>query len=167
MEMIEPSPIDVFARLVADSGQAAELSRGETLFSEGELARSLDFLVRGAVRLSHPREGEEPLIVGLVRAGQLIEPGPFFLGERHETSANAVIPCRVIRTDRAVLESLLEEEPDLRVPILELLHDATEQSVRIARFLRTAHRIPETSGAQYEGSPPEVIVDTPALERPK
>lgn len=167
MEMIDTGPIDVFARLVADSGMAVELSRGETLFSEGDPARLLDFLIRGAVRLSHPRDGQEPLIVGLVRAGQLIEPGPFFLGESHETTASAVTPCRVVRTDRSVLEALLEEQPDLRVPILELLHDATEQSVRIARFLRTAHRIPETSGKPYQTSPEEVMHDTPPLQRPK
>lgn len=167
METTDTGPIEMFARLVADSGRATELSRGEVLFSEGDLARSLDFLVRGAVRLSHPREGEEPLIVGLVRAGQLIEPGPFFLAEPHETTASAVTPCRVLRTDRSVLESLLEQKPDLRVPILELLHDATEQSVRIARFLRTAHRIPETSGAHYDVSQEAVTIDTPMAQRPK
>ncbi len=160
MNMIDSPPVDLFARLAAKKGRGVELSRGEVLFFEGDPSQSLDFLLRGALRLSHPREDEEPLIVGLVRAGQLIEPGPFFLNECHETSASAVTPCKVLRIERPVLEALLEEQPDLRVPVLELLRDATEQSVRIARFLRTAHRTPETSGTPRIESLADVTVDT-------
>lgn len=166
MNMIDTAPVDLFARLVAENGRGIELPRGEELFCEGDPAPSLDFLLRGALRLSHPRDGDEPLIVGLVRAGQLVEPGPFFLNECHETSACAVTPCRIIRIDRSALEALLEEQPDLRVPVLELLRDATEQSVRIARFLRTAHRIPETSGASCAESLEDVMVDTIRVEEP-
>lgn len=165
MDIIDSGPIEVFANVVAESGRTIDLPRGEVLFSEGDSAVSLDFLVKGAVRLWHPRVGQEPLVVGIVHAGQLVEPGPFFLGERHETSASAVTPCRVIRTAHSVIEELLAAQPELRIPLLELLHNATAQSIRIARFLRTAHRIPETSGTKREGSHKEVMSDTYGVDR--
>lgn len=167
MKSLDVNPIELFGRVVAESGRTVDLPRGEVLFSEGEPARALDLLVRGAVRLWHHREGEEPLVVGVVRAGQLVEPGPFFLGAEHETSASTVTPCTVIRTDRDVIDDLIESQPELRVPLLELLHDATEQSVQVARFLRTVHRIPETSGAACAPSLEGVTHDTSAPDRSK
>ncbi|HUF17688.1 MAG TPA: cyclic nucleotide-binding domain-containing protein [Thermoanaerobaculia bacterium] len=141
-EMMQLSPIEEFKGAVEMGGETVEVDRNANIFLAGELAETLDLLLSGSVRLWYPRAGNDPLLVGVVRAGQLLEPGPFFLGGVHGTSASTITPCRILRVRREALEEAMARRADLRVPLLELLRDAMDHSIRVARFLRTAHLSP-------------------------
>jgi CRP-like cAMP-binding protein len=136
------SPIEEFKGAVETGGETLEVDRNCPIFMAGEPAETLDLLLTGSARLWYPRSGDEPLLVGVVRAGQLLEPGPFFLGSVHGTSASTITPCRILRVRREALEEAMAQRADLRVPLLELLRDAMDHSIRVARFLRTAHLAP-------------------------
>jgi CRP-like cAMP-binding protein len=140
--MTHLSPIEEFRGAVEVGGEILEIDRNAHIFMAGEPAETLDLLLSGSVRLWYPRAGADPLLVGVVREGQLLEPGPFFLGSVHGTAASAITPCRVLRVQREALEEAMARRADLRVPLLELLRDAMDHSIRVARFLRTAHLTP-------------------------
>jgi CRP/FNR family cyclic AMP-dependent transcriptional regulator len=107
------APFDLVAYLEAagPSRQVTKYRKGDVVFSQGEPARSIGYVQKGAVKLSVlSRIGKEAVVA-------ILRPGDFF-GEGALTgqllrlgTATAMIPTSVLSIDKSAMVRLLRTEP--------------------------------------------------------
>lgn len=99
-------------------GSRLRFDPDQTLFNEGDKARFVYIVVRGAVRLSKIRSNRRRQIVAFVLAGEMFG---FEAGARHTLTAEALGKVVVVRALRRQAERLSEESADMRRQMMRLL----------------------------------------------
>ncbi|HET6948577.1 MAG TPA: Crp/Fnr family transcriptional regulator [bacterium] len=142
-------------------GRTIEFRRRQVLFSQGEPAAAVFYILKGTVkRVVVSKRGREAVIA-------LLGPGAFFgegclTGQRRRTAtATAVTHCTVVRLEKRVMIRLLQEQPALsalfvsyllsrNVHVEENLVDQLVESSerRLARILLLRAHAGKHQGAQ-------------------
>jgi CRP-like cAMP-binding protein len=93
-------------RMLAIGSEQRELSRGDTLFRQGDEADCGFVVQRGALRIED--DGGAETIAG---AGALIGELALVVAMRRPSSATALEYCSVIRISRSLFQRVLESDP--------------------------------------------------------
>ncbi len=97
------------------------LTKGQTLFREGDRARSFFIVRSGTIRMvNYNREGRE-FVQGLFVAGESFGEPPFFTDTGYPASAEATEPSEVWRIPRAPCLELLKDNFDVQLLIVQTL----------------------------------------------
>jgi CRP/FNR family cyclic AMP-dependent transcriptional regulator len=102
-----------FLAVVGDGRSTRSFAKGSPVFSQGEPAEAVFYLQRGKIKLSLlSPQGKEAVIA-------ILGPGDFF-GEGclagqtvRMATATAIVPCSVMRVERAAMIRALHEQPEL------------------------------------------------------
>jgi predicted acylesterase/phospholipase RssA/CRP-like cAMP-binding protein len=116
------------------------LIRGETLFSKGDEADGLYFLVHGCLRVVSPDASGSPEIFGTVFRGEIVGEMAILSGERRMATVCAVRDCDLVRLTKADFEEINASYPGINTMILRVLVDRLKERGRTPRR-RTAVNI--------------------------
>ena len=121
--------------LVANS-VAVEYPRGTVMFRESDASDSVYILCSGRFKVSATSQEGRTLILRIAGAGSVLGLSAAMSGTPHETSAEALEPCRVRVMRTRALETLLRDYPQAAVGAARTLaaeyHAAFEEARRIA-----------------------------------
>ena len=94
---------------------------GQVIYWQDSPADEFYYLLRGTARsyISSPAGGERSLT--LHRAGDLMGEASFFDGCPRVSSAVAVTECLIVSIDRAALDQVFHQHPELALPMLQYL----------------------------------------------
>ena len=124
------------------------LARGDVIFADGEVAKSLFIVTRGVVAL---QQGEPAKTVAELRSGEFAGDAAFFAGSSHNHTARAVRDGEVLELSRRAYEGLIAAVPDLAAAFLRAaarrLHDAGA-GVPAARRVRRPRTVALVAGGQ-------------------
>jgi len=116
--------------------------RGDVLFREGQIARSVFLLCRGRVRLSICSESGRRMTVRLARAGELLGLSAALSGGSYEVSAEALEPLQFAEVRRKDMLRFLHGHRDICLQIVNLLSEdlhAAYDRVRSVGLARIRH----------------------------
>jgi CRP-like cAMP-binding protein len=137
---IEPRLLDSVVR----TSRVQRLKRGETLFRQGDEGGALYAVHSGAIRISvSGAEGKE-LTLALMEPGDVFGEIALLDGLQRTADARAVEKSELVVIHRADFLSLLEREPKMARPIIEMLCERLRQTnefVTDAAFLDLRARL--------------------------
>lgn len=107
-----PSPKPLGMRMFA-------LKRGETLYAAGESAEHLFVLRSGRARVYLVTEDGKKVVIETVQAPSLLGEAVLSPGRMHETYAEVAEDGDLMAVERASVEALLRQQPELAVSLLE------------------------------------------------
>jgi len=151
-QLYDAIPSDVLAR-VRRLAKRRRLTRGDAVFSAGEPADSLFFVLSGRIAIANrSRDGRESVVAIIERGGLFGELGLFDDAPR-AADARALTETRVAELPYAAVLDELASRPDILFTICRILTRrlrATDEALADAVFLdvpaRTAKRLLELSG---------------------
>lgn len=91
--------------------QVKELKKGEHLFKEGEMSRSMYYLKSGIVRI-YKKKGNSSIEIDTIRAGQLLGELAFLDGNPRSASGEALTNCTLVEVTASAFASTLGVLPD-------------------------------------------------------
>jgi CRP/FNR family transcriptional regulator, cyclic AMP receptor protein len=97
------------------------LTKGETLFQEGDRARSFFIVRSGKIRMVNYNEEGREFVQGLFSAGESFGEPPFFAGGTYPASAEAMEPSEVWKIPRDKYLQLLKENFEIHLALVETL----------------------------------------------
>lgn len=123
--------------LLAPFATAKVYERGETVFSEGEPARDLSFVVIGRVKIVKAARGRD-VILGLFGPGEPVGAMAALERGRYPASAVAIEPSTVLHVRERELFQLVHSHPEMTRRLLQGL---------VLRQIETASRLADLSGS--------------------
>lgn len=123
-------------------GQSARLYRtGQLIYLQGTVPECFYFLESGEVRSFISTDTGEERILTIHRAGDVMGEAAFFDGGPRITSASALTDCRVFSVDEAHFQRVLEQNPNLALPMLHALgHTVRTLSAHVDSAALPAYR---------------------------
>ena len=125
LELASLKQLPLFARLspeaferVADHLRLETYRTGQSLFRQGEPARSAFVVVEGWVKLSRVSQSGAETVIHIFTRGQSLAEAAAMTGAAHEASAEAVSPSLVARLPGHCLTQLIAEQPDMANALL-------------------------------------------------
>ncbi len=118
------------ARLFAREAKMLKLSRGESLFEEGQRADGFYVVESGRVKVYKSSPDGREQILHLIDSGGTFGEAAVFYGGTYPASAQALKPSRVVYVDGGAFLELIEGNPLLAVEIMASL------SARLRAFTR-------------------------------
>ncbi|MCR6628720.1 MAG: cyclic nucleotide-binding domain-containing protein [Magnetospirillum sp.] len=103
---------------VLDDPATRTFAAGEALFRQGEPARRLYLIVRGAVELVVERPGQVPEMLARLSAGEAVGADAILPGCRHAATARAAAPTLAVVVDGARLTTHFEAHFDQAIAII-------------------------------------------------
>ena len=97
------------------------LKRGDKLFIAGEKPDGAYFVYSGSIRLFFSTSDGTILTERKVRRGEILGLGPLFSNKPFEATAEALSPVQAGFLRRDDLLNFLDEHPEGRIPLLQLL----------------------------------------------
>lgn len=111
-------------------GRTRRLSRGVTLFSEGDRSDSVAYVLGGRVKVSyHTRTGDE-VVLALHGPGQLLGELSVIDGSPRSASVVALEPVDVLLVPASTFRRFLTAHPDVMLRLLELLAERLRDADR-------------------------------------
>lgn len=111
-------------------GRTRRLSRGVTLFSEGDRSDSVAYVLGGRVKVSyHTRAGDE-VVLALHGPGQLLGELSVIDGSPRSASVVALEPVDVLLVPASTFRRFLTAHPDVTLRLLELLAERLRDADR-------------------------------------
>ncbi|ALU40801.1 Crp/Fnr family transcriptional regulator [Kocuria flava] len=98
-----------------------ELTRGSTLFHEGDPGDQLYFIVSGKIKLGRTAADGRESLVAIMGPGELFGEMALFDPSPRSTSATAVSETRLMGLKHANLKKVIERSPDVSAQLLQAL----------------------------------------------
>ncbi|HEU0209091.1 MAG TPA: mechanosensitive ion channel family protein [Candidatus Udaeobacter sp.] len=112
--------------------QLNRFGRGERVIEEGAAGDSMFVLLRGTANVSVARNGA-PLLVGILRAGDLFGEMSLLTGEPRTATVRAEHDCEVLEISKAVMSEVLHAAPQCLDQLSELLAKRKMETEGIVR----------------------------------
>jgi CRP-like cAMP-binding protein len=122
--------------LLAPLSRVKVYEKGATIFSEGDRALDLSFVVLGQVKIVKAAQGRD-LIVGLFGPGEPIGIVAAFEGKKYPASAVALEPSTVLHVPERALFSVVDKHPEITRSLLQGL---------MIRQLEITRRLADSTG---------------------
>jgi len=116
--------------------------RGDVLFREGQIARSVFLLCQGRVRLSVCSESGRRMTLRFARAGELLGLSAALSGGSYEVTAEALEPAQFAEVRRRDLLHFLHGHRDVCLQVVNVLSEdlhVAYDRVRSVGLARTRH----------------------------
>jgi CRP-like cAMP-binding protein len=114
-------PPDV-ASAILESAVTQSYGRGETLFLQGESARTLRIVLDGWVKLYRTAPNGGEAVIGVFTEGQSFGEAVVLGGGEYPVTAEAVTDCRMLQVDSSVVFELIRRRPEIVGSILGAMH---------------------------------------------
>ncbi len=133
---LNPSELDAVAMIAEE----AAYPKGQVIFKNGELAKSLFLLEKGSIELFYetpnghmPQDFRQQFLVGKINPGEVF--GISALIEPYEMSASAIAtsPCLVVETNAEKLRALPEQYPGLACVLYQQALHTLQDRLHFAR----------------------------------
>ena len=135
---------------VAAIAQARTIAKGETLFSEGEVARGFYLLASGSMKLSKISPDGKEKVLHFVHPGETFAEAAFFGDGRYPAEARAMENGEIVMFPREAFLGLLERNPRFSLNLIISL------SLLLRRFAR---QIEELSFAEVPARIAGYLID--------
>lgn len=106
------------------------LSRGETLFKQGEIGDSLFILVGGRLQALVEEPGERSRIVGEISPGEPVGEMAVFTGERRSASIYAIRDSVLIRFTKSAFNRIMSRQPELMMSATRTIIERLRRMIR-------------------------------------
>ena len=97
------------------------LSKGETLFQQGDRARSFFIVRSGKIRMVNYNEEGREFVQGVFAKGESFGEPPFFTDTDYPASAEAIEPSAVWKIPKVTFLKLLKENFDIHLKVVQIL----------------------------------------------
>lgn len=144
---------------IATCAKARNFAQDELLFMQGQPVRNLVLLQAGSVKLTQLSSGGEEVILWMNGKGDAVGVNPEVPGCSHTCSARAMEQCRALTWEYSRLQTLLDEYPQIRKNINQILtsrlHELEERFREVAtekvakRLALTLLRLLKRVGKQH------------------
>jgi len=141
-----------FTNTLAQMAKAHHFRQGECLFKQGESSNQFMLLASGAVVASFRRRGNEDelFLRSYSSPGQVVASTVFSLSGRHEESVCAISDVTVLSVERAALQQLMADQPEIGLRMAE----------RLLWLLSTRLRMLRTHLLAQDNEDEKVVVST-------
>ncbi|MDA8115510.1 MAG: Crp/Fnr family transcriptional regulator [Acidithiobacillus sp.] len=112
-----------------------EMSVGQILFLEGDVATAFYFLLDGQVKLVTPAADGHEKIVDILQGGDLFAEAVAFLGYRYPVQAIAAMPSRVLAISLTTFLAILQQHQELMLQMLGRLSLRLRHLIKELRHL--------------------------------
>src|SRR5215212_8055249 len=109
-------------RQLLDQNSDVRLGEGETFYAPWEQGGKLFILKKGRMRL-YRTEGSREFTLEMVEAGTVFGEMAFTPYRLRESYSRAMEPCIIFVMDRAAVERLIEEKPQVGIRMISLLSE--------------------------------------------
>jgi CRP/FNR family transcriptional regulator len=116
-----PSNLSLFTAQLRGSRKQLTYPRGALVYAEGDVASGCFILTEGRVKLTVSSRGGIRLILNVVGAGGVLGLYAAISGAPHQVSAETLEPSKASFVKREDLLSLMREDTDFRMRVLENL----------------------------------------------
>ncbi len=116
-------------RLLAFGSESIRFSSGRTLFREGDVADCAYVVVSGTIRLTHQRKGQTVTLRDISKGVSLGELALLTQTKRNVT-ATAVTDIETIRVGRSLVRRILDEYPELAMPMYREISNGLRTMIR-------------------------------------
>lgn len=128
---------DKYIEMFAGRSSTKRFSAAEIIFSEGDEATFLPFVVSGRVKMvRYPDLGKE-VIIGTFAAGELFAIPPALDGKRFPATAVAMEESELRFMPRSAFKALMDGSPEFSALILEQMCGILRQKADTVRILAT------------------------------
>jgi CRP-like cAMP-binding protein len=107
----EPFDVPMFLKGIAAPMQARTYSAGAAVYRQGAEAASVFFLLDGNVKLAVLSPSGKEAVVAMLGPGHFIGEGCLAGQPKRMSSATALVPSRLLRIGRKVMQDLLHQHP--------------------------------------------------------
>jgi CRP-like cAMP-binding protein len=114
-------PPDV-ASAILESAVSQTYGRGETIFLQGEPARTLRIVLEGWVKLYRTAPNGGEAVIGVFTEGQSFGEAVVLGGGEYPVTAEAVTDCRMLQVDSSVVFELIRRRPEIVGSILGAMY---------------------------------------------
>ena len=121
---------DALAAL-ADASSMSELRNDEVLFSEGELANELTFVVSGSIRLTCQSTDGVDVVVGYVQAGDILGEMAVLDPAPRSASARAAEPASVLHLPAVRFAQFIDEGHPVAKVMLVAIRQMMTHRIRV------------------------------------
>lgn len=121
-------------RIASIAGNRA-FRRGQTIFSEGEMASAFYLVAYGRVKVFKVSPDGREQVLHIIGVSEPFGEVPVFFGDRFPANAAALEDCQTLVFPRSAFLDLLKQEPSLSMNMLGLL------SKRLLRFARLVEEL--------------------------
>jgi CRP-like cAMP-binding protein len=129
------------ARL-ANAAHVQHLSKGATVFLQGDKATSIRFVCEGWVKLYRVSGCGSEAVIRLMPRAHSLEEMAALRGANHDLSAQAVTGAHVLSIDAAVVRKVMAADPCLGVALMDMA------AQNMGRILTDVERLKIRTGAQ-------------------
>lgn len=107
-------------------GSILNFEKGQLLYFENEPAKGIFYIQEGIVKIYRRDKNNKSSIMNLVKKGNILGLHALFNEESNQHYAEAMVNTRVLFTPKETILRLLQEEPSLRVSVMQLLCNEIE-----------------------------------------
>jgi len=113
-------------------GERRQVEAGTVLFEPGDEIEHMDIVVTGAIEMAIVLDGGAEHLVGTIRDGGLL--GALQAGEEGGAAglARAIAPCDLLTIPCGALPQLMQDMPELAIPVLTAMIAQTRAQARLA-----------------------------------
>ena len=163
---------DAVLQRVAARLRRRSFRRGEVIFHHGDPAGAMHVIKSGRVKIHTPSEEGEETVITLYHEGECFGEMAALDGGPRSTSATAVEPTETLTLLREDLLSLLREDPDLALAIVQELiarlrrtNASLEEAFYLSLDARMARRLLEMAEAEGRRTANGVEVPLPLTQQ--
>ncbi|MEC8194438.1 MAG: Crp/Fnr family transcriptional regulator [Myxococcota bacterium] len=116
---------------LADAASMSELDDGQVLFSEGEMANELTFVVSGSIRLTCQSTDGVEVVVGYVQAGDILGEMAVLDPAPRSASARAAEPASVLHLSSERFAQFIDEGHPVAKVMLIAIRQMMTHRIRV------------------------------------
>jgi CRP/FNR family transcriptional regulator, cyclic AMP receptor protein len=110
-----------FLAKVGEGRSISNYKRNQKVFSQGGLADSLFYILKGKVKLSVVASSGKEAVVGILGVGDFFGEGCLAGQPRRMATASALVECSIARLEKAAALKVIHAEPDFSEVLLGYL----------------------------------------------
>ena len=112
---------------ILSAAQVRLISRGQTIYVEGDRVRQVILLTYGSAKMTQSGEDGDAVILRLCGPGELVGTLGITMQEKYRSTSQALTPCSALVWDSEYFESLSCQIPSLRLNVAYLLYKLLEE----------------------------------------
>ena len=114
-----------FIELFRGANKVLKISRGQTLFREGDVGTTMFVLLSGSADVL-----VGSTVVGVIRPGSIVGEMALVDDERRSATVRMRTPCEVVALSKSDFDRLLQERPDFARYVLKMVVDRLRRANR-------------------------------------
>jgi CRP-like cAMP-binding protein len=136
---------------VAPAGERRESKKRSAVFSQGDPADSVFYILNGKVKLTVVSKQGKEAIVALLNRGSFFGEGCLAGQPRRVASATAVSDCLLLSVGKQAIMRLLQEQPEFSALFVSFLLARPQcRASRLVMAARAGYPHPETPVCQFQ-----------------